>query len=137
MDNNIDKLICLLIAIQNFAKDIHYAAKGDSFYSKHLLADRICNDIDQYLDQIKEIFFLPLKQQVPSSKQYLQQAIDLIPSIESNDKQNFAALAGLLFDTLQHIESLGSMTVGENNVIGGIAQDLQTNLGLINRQVEE
>ena len=39
--DDINKLISLLLAIYNYAKDIHYNCPGESFYSNHLLADAL------------------------------------------------------------------------------------------------
>lgn len=49
----INKLICYLIALQNFAKDIHYSCYGEAFYGKHLFADRLQEDLYDYVDQIR------------------------------------------------------------------------------------
>ena len=48
--DKIDILIAYLFAIQAFAKDIHYSASGEAFYSKHLLADEIYKGIDEQID---------------------------------------------------------------------------------------
>lgn len=57
MEKN-NKLICYLVAIQNFTKDIHYSCKGDAFYGKHLLVDRIYDGLDDFIDVIKETCLL-------------------------------------------------------------------------------
>lgn len=57
MEKN-NKLICYLVAIQNFTKDIHYSCKGDAFYGKHLLVDRIYDGLDDFIDGIKETCLL-------------------------------------------------------------------------------
>lgn len=135
--DNINKLIEYLLAIANFSKDIHYSAKGESFYSKHLLADRISENIYDYIDSIKEIFFLAADKEPLASGEYLSRATSLIPQIEQEDTGNFRALSVLIVSTLQHIEELKDLTVGESNLVGGIAENLQTSLGLINKQVKE
>ena len=57
--NKIDTLIAYLFAIQAFAKDIHYSASGEAFYSKHLLADEIYKGIDDQIDALIETCILP------------------------------------------------------------------------------
>ena len=133
----INKLIEYLIAICNFSKDIHYNCKGESFYSKHLLADRIQENLNEYLDQIKEIFFLASYKEPLPSGEYLSRATSLIPQIANEDKTNFVSMQNLLVVTLEHIESLQDLTKGEENLIGAIAQDLQNSLGLVNLQVKD
>lgn len=132
----INKLIVLLMTIQNFAKDIHYNCKGESFYSKHILCDRISKDISNYIDSIKELFFLAADEEPLSSKEYLKGASELVPIISSEDDKSFKALAVLLVNTLQHIEGFKDLTKGEDNLIGAIAENLQVSLGLVNRQIK-
>lgn len=133
----INKLIEYLIAICSFSKDLHYNSKGEAFYSKHLLADRIQENLSEYIDQIKEIFFLAGDKEPLPSGEYLSRATSLIPQIASEDKTNFISMQNLLIVTLQHIETLENLTKGEENLIGAIAQDLQNNLGLVNLQVKD
>lgn len=134
---NVNKLICALIALQNFCKDIHYNAKGDAFYSKHLLVDRVQENISDYIDRIKEVFFLPAGKEPMPSGEYLKKAADMIPAIEKNDKDSFKHLATLLTNALKQIEKLKELTKGEENLTGTIAEDLQTSLGLVNRQIKD
>ena len=125
------------MAIASFAKDIHYNAKGSAFYSKHLLADRIQENIYDYIDQIKEILFLAADKDPLPSGEYLSRATSLIPAIADDDKTNFISMQTLIVVTLQHIEEFDGLTKGEENLIGAIAQDLQNSLGLINLQIKE
>ena len=133
---NINKLIEYLIAISNFAKDIHYNSKGEAFYSKHLLADRIQENLSEYIDQIKEVFFLASDKEPLPSGEYLSRATSLIPEIAPEDKANFKSMQNLIVVTLRYIEGLTDLTKGEENLIGAIAQDLQNSLGLVNKQVK-
>lgn len=142
--DNINKLICYLIAIQQYAKDIHYTVHGEAFYGKHLFADRIANAQEDddlmttYIDQLKEVCVLGHGFHTLTSKEYLQGAIELLPDVEeSDDKQNFLNIHKLIEDCLTFIDELDGLTRGDENLIGAIAQDLQTNYGLLNLQVEE
>ena len=132
----INKLICALIALQNYCKDIHYNSKGDAFYSKHLLVDRVQENISDYIDRLKEVCILGNDEKTLPSAIYLQNASNLIPEITGNDKEDFKNLILLVVNTLTIIEALKSGTVGENNLYGAIAEDLQNSLGLLNRQVK-
>lgn len=133
----INTLIAQLIAICNFSKDIHYNAKGASFYGKHLLADRVQDNLNEYIDQIKEICILGADKETLPSSEYLKKAIELIPEISEDDKDSFLSLKKLIIKTLKHIEGIKNLTSGESNLIGAIAQDLQNSLGLINKQVKD
>jgi DNA-binding ferritin-like protein len=134
--DKINNLICSLIALQNFCKDIHYNAKGDAFYSKHLLADRIQNNISDYIDSIKEVCVLGNDEETLPSGEYLSRATSLIPELESNDKKNFESLQNLIVNILTLIQSIEPSTKGEDNLYGAIAEDLQNSLGLLNRQIK-
>ena len=133
--DKVNNLICSLIAIQNFCKDIHYNAKGDAFYAKHLLADRIQENISDYIDRIKEVSILGNDEKTLASGEYLSRATSLIPEIEGDDKKNFQSLENLLVNTLMALQEIEG-TLGEDNLYGAIAEDLQNSLGLINRQIK-
>lgn len=124
---NIDNLIVHLMAISNYAKDIHYNCKGSNFYGNHLFADRIAENLSEYIDQLKEICLLGHNLKPYSSKVYLAEAINLIP-----DGADFRAIKKLMIDTLSGIEQIKDIAKGDENVIGAIAQDIQNNVGLIN-----
>ena len=130
-------LISYLVAICNFAKDIHYTCKGEAFYSKHLLADKICDGLDEHIDSIKEIFFMAADKTPLSSGEYLSRATSLIPVITSDDKKNFELMSNLLVSALEHIESITDLTRGESSLIDAVAQDLQQSLALVNFQIKE
>lgn len=133
---NINNLICFLVALQNFCKDIHYNSKGDAFYSKHLLVDRVQDNISDYIDRIKEVAILGNDEQTLPSWEYLNAATGLIPEISENDLDNFKNLAALITSTLSVLEECEG-SKGEENLYGAIAEDLQNSLGLVNRQIIE
>lgn len=130
-------LICFLLAIANYAKDIHYSCHGNAFYGKHLFADRIQDGWYAYIDLIKEVCILGNNEEPLPSGEYLSRATSLIPLREDEDKINFEHIQNLIIVVLQHIEEMEDLTRGEENLIGAIAQDLQQMLGLVNRQVKE
>lgn len=124
---DIDNLIIRLTAIKNYAKDIHYNCRGDDFYGKHLFADRIGNNLSDYIDQLKEVCLLGHELKTLPSKDYLQGAVKIIP-----DNISFDVMRTLIVDTLESIENIKGISKGDENLIGAISQDLQNNLGLIN-----
>ena len=128
--NKIDTLIAYLFAIQAFAKDIHYSASGEAFYSKHLLADEIYKGIDEQIDALIETCILPYNTPMQID-QYWECARGIIPSAI-----DFRNLKGLLKDAINMIDSQERIrTSGEKSLLDSIAQDLQRKLGLITRQV--
>ena len=135
MREQIDNLIVSLISIKEFSRDIHYTAHGDAFYSKHILVDKF--NFDESIDLLKECCLLGNDERPHASAEYLQRAINKlsIPE-EKNDKKNFETLLELINDTLNQINTIELNNKADENVIGGIAQDLQQYKGLINLQVE-
>lgn len=128
--DKIDTLISYLFAIQAFAKDIHYSASGEAFYSKHLLADEIYKGIDEQIDALIETCILPygLPKQIG---EYWELARKLIPNTI-----NFYGLKILLKDVIDITKMQErTITCGEQSLIDSIAQDVQRKLGLITRQV--
>lgn len=134
---NINNLIAYLVAIANFAKDIHYSCHGDAFYGKHLFADLIQDDLYKYVDLLKEICLLANETDPLPSAEYLQRAISLIPMRDKNDdSQNFEKIKNLIIITLELMEDIQNLTRGENNLLDDISQNLQQKIGLINQQLK-
>lgn len=123
----IDKLIVNLLGIYNTAKDIHYSCSGPNFYGDHLLSDRIAENINEYIDQLKEICLLGRGYEPLKSYDYLIRVVDVIPHTS-----NFLNIKGLMENTLIHIEKLEDLSKADENLIGAIAQDIQNNIGLLN-----
>lgn len=123
----IDNLITGLMAISHYAKDIHYNCTGDNFYSNHLFADRIHDNISDYIDQLKEICLLGHKISPLHSNEYLKRAAEIIPQ-----GADFKQMRDLMIDVLEIIERINNVSKGDENLIGAIAQDIQNNIGLIN-----
>jgi len=115
------------MAIENYAKDIHYNCSGQAFYGKHLFADRIAENMNKFIDQLKEVCLLGHNIKPLRSSEYLRQASELIP-----DDADFNSIRSLLIDTLVNISSIVNISRGDENLIGAIAQDIQNNVGLLN-----
>lgn len=136
--DKINRLICLLIAIAESAKAVHYSVKGESAYSKHLLADRIYDGLYGFIDNLKETFFLAGNEPLLSAKEYLNIAADFTIKLTDDDKENFISLQKLIIQTLELIERFfdNTLTRGEQSLIDDIAKNLQGKIGLVNLQVK-
>lgn len=127
-------ILARLTAIQQYAKDIHYTAKGDSFYAVHLLADRIADGLDGFSDSIKETHYLGGGELPPQSKEILRLAIAYIPVL-TDTREDLTRLGSLISSTLDALgETMGNGRA-DASLLDNIAQDLKLKLGLINRQV--
>lgn len=125
--SNFDSLIFHLLAIANYAKDIHYNCVGANFYGNHLFADRFIENIYEYIDQIKEVCLLGHQIKPKKSSEYLKEAAQIIPL-----EIDFKLMRELMLNTLNVIESIVNISKGDENLLGAIAQDVQNNVGLIN-----
>lgn len=133
----INKIITHVIAIREFAKDIHYTCHGEGFYGKHLLADRVFNDLEPYIDQLKECCLLGEEKKPLASITYLQGAVELlIKPNHSSDLTNFAYLKTLINNCRELIEGLrGESSFGCEDLLGSISNTLQVLNGLITLQM--
>lgn len=122
-------LLARLTAIKSYAKDIHYNSSGESFYSIHLLMDRICENLDDFSDSINEVYYLGSGQLPPSSKEVLKLSIAYIPSIFGVEY-----LKNLISTTVGCLDMLRTTERADNSLLDSIAQDLKLKLGLLNRQ---
>lgn len=80
-----EKLLAILLAIKHYAKDIHYNSKGKAFWGNHLLADKIGNDMDSFIDSINEQVYLGHHLLPPASANVLDMASELIPLIADEE----------------------------------------------------
>ena len=129
-------LIGYLEAIRQTCKDWHYSASGDSFYSDHLLADRIGEPISGFIDSVKEVCFLGNEVEAPKSKD-VAVALVLILKDDIEPKQLPDEVCRLINLALYHIEELSKTGImqGEINLLGNIAENLQQSKGLLWRIV--
>ena len=112
-------IICYALAAHNLAKDAHYHAKYNSFYGNHIFADRLSDKWDDYIDELKEVFYLGNEVNTPESKQILKDTIPLYKFFS-----DFHAQINTLRESYK-------MSYGEENLIGDIDQLVQNNKGLL------
>lgn len=119
-----DKLIVLLMAIEGTSKNVHYEIAD---YSIHLLADRMQEDLNGFIDEIKENCILAKGQKVKNSSYYLQEASKYVI-----DDISLLAIRNIVIDTLVHLESLTGISVGDSDLLGRIGTKLQNDLAILN-----
>lgn len=127
-------ILARLTAIKHYAKDIHYNAKGDSFYAVHLLMDKVVDGLDDFIDSINEVCYLGAGDVPPSSKEVLRLANAVIPII--TDEDNLERLIGLIKSTLLELGNIRDADRADNALLDNISQDLKLKLGLIIRQAQ-
>ena len=131
-----NNLICRLLAIKEFCKDIHYSVYGLEAISLHKFADQVQANISDYIDEIKEVCLLGNNFKPLASKEYMQQAITIIPDCPKDNKEKFEVLKGLIGVTLDNLPKTTMTKEAESSIFDKIAEDLQKSVGLINLIIE-
>lgn len=133
------KVLVYLLAIQHHAKNIHYHCAGSTFFSDHLLADRIFDGIQDLMDEINENYFMGKEESTPQQTRLLEDASELVPEAIDDMTVAFAQLDKLIIsciDELETVSALESITVGDNDLIGRICSDLQKKHGFLWRRLK-
>lgn len=136
--NNLLDLLKLLYCVRFFAKDIHYSAKGDNFWSDHIFADEIFDGLDDLIDQVNENLYLGFNETAPTSKEVLEVVITELPDVSDNIKQDFV----FLYDLIEKCLSVIDIIEDEyelpqlNALLDTIADAMQKRKGLIWRRIQ-
>lgn len=123
-------ILARLTAIKSYAKDIHYTAKGESFYSTHLLMDRVVDGLDDFIDSINEVCYMGSGDNPPSSKEVLRVAQVVIPVL-TDTRENLERLVGLIKSALSELDDIKGTDRADNSLLDAIAQDLKLKRGLV------
>lgn len=134
------EILARLLAIYHYAKDIHYSARGESFYGIHLLMDRIADGIHGQMDSINEVCYLGKDKEAPMSTIILQSAMAKMPEMWSGNRENLEELCDLIGGTIENIIEMiqngsDNMTSPEASLLDDIAKTLMLKKGLIDRSL--
>ena len=135
-----ENIICYLIAIKRWAKEIHYRSKGDGFWGNHLLSDRVVDGLDDFVDEIQENYYLGHGEEVPLQKNILLGAANLIEQA-TTEKDMFIKLDMLIIGCLTELQMIDEnnheLSLGDKDLMGRISSDLQKKHGFIWRRIKE
>lgn len=134
--NDIQRLLVILYSIRFYAKDIHYEAKGTSFWSDHLMADEIFDGIDDFIDQINENLYLGYGHPAPHSKDVVALIYDALPPVSTDVDQCWKNLYSLIINAQDLIVAIKDEwdEPALNALLDSIADSLQKKRGLIWRR---
>ena len=132
-----DDIIVMLMAIANYAKDIHYTCAGQAAYSKHLFADLLQDDLYDFIDDLKENAYLGQQKYPESSRVYLLASARMIPSIKVEDKEKFLLMAELIDETRIMLEQIDAPTRGVGSLLDNICEHLDKCSGLLFLQTRD
>ena len=131
------ELLYKLTALRFYAKTVHYFVKGTSQYGNHLFADAILDDLTRFWDDIQEVCYLGSERLPPYCKDVLNGAVGYIPNMTNDEEAMFRNLKELIVSILKEIEILvPECSVGEQNLLGNIAERLQQMNGLLYRRLK-
>ena len=126
-------LIVNLQTIYVIAKNIHYNYMGNNFLSVHKYMDEIADPIqDDFIDAIKEKFFMANGDSIPSFPEIYQKVSDYC--LLHNDSFSLEDLVGEIKIALYRIDQLSkdsSLHAGTIDLLGKIASHFQTNIALL------
>ena len=123
--------------IQGFAKDIHYTAKGPAFYAKHIFVDLVGDDIDGFIDDIKENIFLGQGIIPPASKNLFMAAAVGAQEVLPLDVANFMILKEFVDKVRELIKDIEAPSRGANSLLDSIGEHMDKMSGLLFRQLTQ
>ena len=136
-----EQIISYLIAIKSAAKAIHYRTYGEKFWGDHLLVDRVADDLDDFIDEIFENYYLGKSEDAPQQKVVMSGASGLIPLVDNDIEKDFGLLDELVVNCLSELQMLAEanqdLTLGDNDLMGRISSDLQKKHGFIWRRIKK
>ena len=130
------KIYVSLMVLRDVGKATHAYCRNDSFYGNHLFTDKIIKKLSGYIDDIIEICYLGSKELPPFPKGYYAQCAALCPEFTDDEEKLFTALAEIVDAILTEINEVGEKcTVGQQNLLGAIAEEMTRMKGLLWRRL--
>lgn len=131
-----EKIISELLAIQRYAKQVHYDCAGENFYADHLLADLVFEDIESFMDEINEVFYLGRDIKQPEQEFVLANAGSIIAEADGDYFKKLHSLLVMCLTDVEMYQNENDLTAGETDVLGRISSNLQKKNGLILRRLK-
>lgn len=132
-----ENIIINLEVIKALSKDLHYILKGNNFYGNHLLMDRIQEDMQGFIDDIKENYFMFRGWDVPLNKDIFSKVSEVLSNIQKDSNiPTINELTIQIKNSIYFIESYirdnkEELTAGDMDLLGRISSNLQKSSGLI------
>lgn len=140
-----EKILELIVSTEILCDDLHYTSKGQEFYSLHLLADRIKDPLDKYMDELREAYWLgELFSEPPKTDATYADAIKIASGIRLSAKSDDRNVSNLLavkdsLNRLMHMISekkkSTALMSGTSSILDNLCAHAQTMFGLIDRSL--
>lgn len=125
------QLIVNLELTHAISKQLHYDASGATFYGNHLLFDRIDENLLDFVDEIKENFYMANDIPVPTAADIISTMSNQILSV--NTPETLSETIKMAIENCNLLDESGELESGEVDLIGKIANALMKKLGFLNR----
>ena len=130
----LDKISASILAIHMIAQNIHYKAKGNSFWAVHKLMQLPIDIYPELTDKIYEGIFMPSSDlKIPEPKNRLKHVIEIC----NDHSSDLYGLLLLIDHTLTLINNYKSENRAENVVMDEIAYTLSQIKGFIKATVDD
>lgn len=127
-----ERILIYLTAIAGLAKDIHYTVEG---YGNHLLMDRIYDGLYDFVDEIKENYYMYLGREVPKSTDIFREAATMLEGFDTTQERERNLLEYMLNAIYLCDEESKKQRYdcGDNDLLGRIASKLKNNVALLRK----
>ena len=125
-----EKILFTLIALKQYIKQYHWQAKS---YQEHILADKLEEDLEDYIDEVAE---LSLVTETPNveAKHLLGEATSFL---NGKDKADLSTLGELFAELLEELQSVNEQVklLGIADLTGRLSNSVLRKLYLIKLQL--
>lgn len=126
------ELVHILTALQIYCKDAHYAFYGIDFKPLHEWADEILEPLQDYIDEIKENYFIMRGLNVPRGVDINSAAADYVPTALGDNSQILANLLAIIAMAHNKLNGIEEKDAGLNDLLGRIDSHLLKHIALLN-----
>lgn len=131
------ELVHILTALQIYCKDAHYAFYGIDFKPLHEWADEILEPLQDYIDEIKENYFIMRGLNVPRGVDINAAAADYVPTALGDNSQILANLLAIIAMAHNKLNGIDEKDAGINDLLGRIDSHLLKHIALINLAITQ
>lgn len=131
------ELVYILTALQIYCKDAHYSFKSVNFKPLHEWVDEIGDPISDYLDEIKENYYMFNGLEVPRGTVINAEAVNYVPEELGSNEQILNNLLAVITMAHNKINGLDIKESGLNDLLGRLDSHLMKHIALLNMAIKK